>query len=481
MNQKNSTVYITGITLVATLGGLLFGYDTAVISGTVNSLEHFFIIPRGLGETAANSLLGTTVSSALIGCIIGSLFAGLISDVWGRKKALIISAVLFLASAIGSAYPELGYGAPGSQGHEILGMFIFYRIIGGIGVGIASMNAPLYISEIAPANIRGRLVSFNQLAIVLGMLIVYFVNLEISRGGSHEWLLNIGWRWMFASEIIPALMFLVFLFFVPETPRWLMMKGQQENALSVLVKMLPMERSKVVLEEIRESLSSKKNTKLLAFGVAVLVVGALLSAFQQFVGINVVLYYAPVIFEEMGAGQDMALVQTIIVGGVNLLFTVVAILTVDRYGRKPLMMIGAVLMGLCMLILGTTFYTDSMGMGSLLCMLGYIAGFALSWGPVTWVLLSEMFPNTIRSWAMSLAVMVQWISNYIVSWTFPMMDHDSYLVSHFHHGFAYWIYGAMAILAAFFVGKYVPETKGKTLEEMEAVWKPNAAKQDQAV
>jgi len=470
LNDKMNKSYLLSITLIATLGGLLFGYDTAVISGTVGSLESFFIEPRNLPELSANSLLGFAISSALIGCIIGGIIAGYVSNLFGRKKSLVFSAILFLISAIGSAFPEIGFSSIGGMGHEVLTQFIIYRIIGGIGVGMASMLSPLYIAEVAPAENRGRLVSFNQFAIIFGMLIVYFVNYTIALQGNIEWLNEIGWRWMFASEIIPATMFLLFLTIIPETPRWLMLNKQEDKALSVLEKLNGSDKAKIIFTEIKESFGHHPSGKLFSFGILIIFIGIILSVFQQFVGINVVLYYAPEIFKNMGASNDSALLQTIIVGAVNLTFTVIAILSVDKFGRKPLQIIGALVMSVSMISLGFMFYFDSLGLSALLGMLLYIAGFAISWGPVTWVLLSEIFPNKIRSKAMAIAVAAQWIANYLVSWTFPMMNKSSFLTDTFNHGFAYWIYGIMGIIAALLVWKLVPETKGKSLEELEKLW-----------
>ncbi len=458
------------LTLVATLGGLLFGYDTAVISGTVGSLDKFFIEPYGLSETAANSMLGRVVSSALIGCIIGGLMGGLVSLKLGRRNGLLLAAVLFLISAIGSAIPEMFLAPIGKGDHTFVTAFVIYRIIGGVGVGLASMLSPMYIAEVAPANIRGKLVSWNQFAIIFGMLVVYFVNYAIALQGDDSWLNAIGWRWMFASEIIPAILFLILLFFVPETPRYLVLRDRPEKALSVLTKINGAETGRKVLEEIKETLVLHSG-KLFSYGMLVVVIGVLLSAFQQFVGINVVLYYAPEIFKNMGSGTDTALLQTIIVGIINLSFTVLAIVTVDKFGRKPLQIIGALGMAFFMFALGFAFFFQKLGLAALIFMLGYVACFAVSWGPVTWVLLAEIFPNRIRGRAMAVAVAAQWISNYLVSWTFPMMDKSTFLTGLFHQGFSYWIYGVMGILAALFMWKYVPETKGKTLEEMERLWK----------
>jgi len=469
MATATNSSYLLKLTIVATLGGLLFGYDTAVISGTVSSLESFFVLPFGLDEMGANARLGFVVSSALIGCVIGGISGGIISKKLGRRNGLILAAILFLFSALGSSMPEMFVKPIGEGDHTFMYAFIVYRIIGGIGVGLASMLSPLYIAEIAPAKSRGKLVSMNQFAIIFGMLIVYFVNYYIAKQGDDTWLNTVGWRWMFASEVIPASLFLIMLFFVPDTPRSLVLQSQPEKALDVLIKVNGVEEGKKILAEIQNTVVSHSG-KLFSFGMTVIVIGVLLSVFQQFVGINVVLYYAPEIFKSMGSGTDTALLQTIIVGAVNLLFTVLAIMTVDKFGRKPLMIIGAAGMAISMFALGTTFFMESVGMGALVFMLVYVASFAMSWGPVCWVLLSEIFPNKIRGRALAVAVAAQWISNYLVSWTFPMMDKNTYLLEKFNHGFAYWIYGVMGVLAMVLVWKFVPETKGKTLEEMEKIW-----------
>lgn len=525
----SSSTFVMGLTLVAAFGGLLFGYDTAVISGAVGSIQSFFIESlnlengearsvileyrttvyvviyivllavggvivklsgRGKGilitvtlmaistyiisnnfksdpvldEETANSLKGFIVSSALIGCIIGGALGGFISREIGRKKGLVMAALLFAISAVGSAIPEI----MNIFGVEDITSFIIYRIIGGIGVGLASMLSPMYIAEIAPTKIRGQLVSWNQFAIIFGMLVIYFVNYFIARQGDETWLNTIGWRWMFASETIPAGIFLLLLWFVPETPRFMVMHDQNTQAMKILNKLNGPEQSRNILEQIKESLKIK-DAPWLSYGWLLITIGILLSVFQQFVGINVVLYYAPEIFKSMGSDTESSLLQTIIVGVVNMTFTVVAIFTVDKFGRKPLQIIGALGMAMSMIALGFTFYFGAVGIGALLFMLLYTASFAMSWGPVTWVLLSEIFPNRIRG-AMSIAVAAQWMANFAVSWTFPMMNDNSWLNDQFNHGFAFWIYGLMSILAALFVWKFIPETKGKTLEEMEDLW-----------
>ncbi len=467
---------MTGLTFVATLGGLLFGYDTAVISGAVTSIDANFIDPQHLSETARSSLSGWTVSSALFGCIIGAIVAGWVSNAIGRKGGMLVAGFLFLISAAGSAYPEFGLGPIGGMGPAALTPFILYRILCGVGVGIASMLSPLYIAEIAPSRIRGRLVSFNQLSIVLGMLLVYCVNRSIAAQGDEAWIQSTGWRLMLVSEAIPALLFLGLLLLVPDTPRWFAMKGRPDKARAVLNRLVGEEEARVTMQEIEASLvvPEHSGTSLFAFGSMVIVAGVLLSVFQQFVGINAVLYYAPLMFKNLGASTDSALTQTIIVGIANVIFTVVAILTVDRLGRKPLLIIGGVVMGVAMITLGFLFQANSMGTGPLIAAIAYIAGFALSWGPVTWVLLSEMFPNAIKNKAMAIAVAAQWIANLFVSWSFKILIGNSALNAMFNHGFPYWVYGVMSFLAAAFVYFYVPETKRRTLEEIQNLWTGHA-------
>ena len=468
MTQSNPSL-VTGLTFVATLGGLLFGYDTAVISGAVSSIDANFIDPLHLSETARSSLSGWTVSSALFGCIIGAVVAGWVSNAIGRKGGMLVAGALFLLSAVGSAYPEIGLGPIGAMGSKALTPFIFYRILCGVGVGIASMLSPLYIAEIAPSQIRGRLVSFNQLSIVLGMLLVYFVNWVIASQGDDAWIRTTGWRLMLASEAVPALLFLVLLLLVPDTPRWLVMRGRSEKALAVLTRLVGTDEARATIAEIETTLVVR-TAPLFAFGSLVIVAGILLSVFQQFVGINAVLYYAPLMFKNMGATTDSALWQTIIVGLANVIFTLVAILTVDRLGRKPLLIGGGLMMAVAMITLGFLFQAKAVGIAALIAVVVYIAGFALSWGPVTWVLLSEMFPNSIKNKALAIAVAAQWIANLLVSWSFKVVDGNTTLNASFNHGFAYWIYGGMSVFAAAFVYFYVPETKRRTLEGIQNLW-----------
>jgi SP family xylose:H+ symportor-like MFS transporter len=406
---------------------------------------------------------GITVSSALIGCIIGGAISGLLSSSYGRKNSLILAGILFFLSALGSGSPEFLLFTKGEPSLGLLYAFNFYRIIGGIGVGLASAVCPMYIGEIAPANIRGRLVSLNQFAIIFGMLVVYFVNWGIANGQTIEWINEIGWRRMFQSEAIPAAIFAGLMFFMPETPRYLALINKNDKALSILTKINGTERAKVILSDIQKSLVTSK-AKLLSYGKLVIIVGILLSVFQQFVGINVALYYAPRIFESMGAAKDASMLQTIIMGLVNVIFTVLAIMTVDKWGRKPLLITGSIGMAIGMIAISALSFFNVIGVSTLVFIIIYTASFMMSWGPICWVLISEIFPNKIRSQAVALAVAAQWAANFFISSTYPpMMEYSG--------GLTYLFYGVMSILSAIFVWRLVPETKGKTLEEMEMVWK----------
>lgn len=461
--KGRNVAYIYSITLVATIGGLLFGYDTAVISGAEKSLQTYLIQSQGLNAW----IHGATISSALIGCIIGGIFSGILASRLGRKRTLLVASTLFFLSALGSGYPEFLLFEQGVPSMGVLYMFNFYRIIGGIGVGLASAVCPMYIGEIAPADIRGRLVSWNQFAIIFGMLVVYFVNWGIANGQTLEWIDNIGWRRMFISESIPAGLFGLLLFFVPETPRYMVLSGHDEKAVHILSRINGEDKAKEIFNEIKYTVE-KSSGKLFSYGKIVIIIGILLSVFQQFVGINVALYYAPRIFESMGAAKSASLLQTVVMGLVNVVFTVVAIMTVDKWGRKPLLMVGSVGMAIGMFAIGALAFFNVIGISTLVFIIIYTASFMMSWGPICWVLISEIFPNKIRGRAVAIAVAAQWAANYLISSTYPaMMELSS--------GGTYWFYGVMSVLSFVFVWKMVPETKNKTLEEMEQLWQPRKA------
>lgn len=491
--DKGSLAYLIGIVLVAVLGGLLFGYDTAVISGAEKGLQAFFL--GATDFTYTNFWHGLTSSSALIGCIIGSAISGILATRFGRKKSLALSGVLFFLSALGSYCPEFLLFELGHASLGLLWVFNFYRVLGGVGVGLASALCPMYIAEVAPARIRGTLVSWNQFAIISGQLIVYFVNFiilgdhinpimtKVAEGiysvdlvNSDPWTISTGWRYMFLSEAVPAAAFALLVLLVPETPRYLAMTGRDDKALSVLARINGSSEAKTILADIKAT-AHETREPLFTYGWVVIFVGIMLSVFQQAVGINAVLYYAPRIFESMGMDDPMR--QTVMMGIINLIFTLVAVLTVEKLGRRPLLISGSI--GMAIGALGVAFsntMTDS-GYLPVISIMIYSASFMFSWGPICWVLIAEIFPNTIRGAAMAIAVAFQWAFNFIVSSTFvPMYDMSLPSMDNFGHIFAYALYGVICLLAALFVFKMVPETKGKSLEDMVNLWKNRDKKQN---
>ena len=476
--------YLFGIVLVAVLGGLLFGYDTAVISGAEKGLQAFFMEAKDF--TYTDTWHGFTSASALIGCIIGSALSGILATNLGRKKSLIIAGILFFISALGSMYPEFLFFNYGEPNYSLLITFNIYRVIGGIGVGLASAICPMYIGEVAPSNIRGMLVSWNQFAIIFGQLVVYFVNFfilgehiqplveEMGKGiaainPAAQWTVTTGWRYMFGSEAVPAGLFALLICFVPETPRYLVSIGQDQKALGILSKINGSNKAAQILQDIKDTMVVKTE-KLLTYGAMCIFVGIMLSVFQQAVGINAVLYYAPRIFGDMGMDNPMMI--TVFMGIINILFTLVAIFTVEKWGRKPLLICGSLGMALGAFGVALTFGHAGMEMVTAVSLLVYSASFMFSWGPITWVLIAEIFPNTIRGAAVAIAVAFQWIFNFIVSSTFvPMFNMHLTEGDDFGHWFTYGLYGFICLVAALFVWKMVPETKGKTLEDMTAMWK----------
>jgi len=456
----NKRTFLLLITSVSALGGLLFGYDTGVINGAQFYLSKYFELDA--------AMKGWVVGSALLGCFVGAIAAGPISIKIGRKWSLILSAVLFSISAWGSGLP--------SMFTESVDLLVMFRIIGGLGIGIASMNAPMYIAEIAPPKRRGNLVSYYQLAIVVGFFVVFLATYFIGSNLTEEQNLAFGWRRMFWSELIPAGLFLVLLFFVPKSPRWLAMKGRKEESLRILTKILGPEEAQRESLEIEKSLQNQNTgikVNYLSKGIlTIIVIGTILSVLQQFTGINAVLYYGADIFEQaLGFGKEDVLKQQILLAFVNLVFTFIAMATVDKFGRKPLIYIGAIGMLVGFLILGITIQQQSLGILSLIGVLLFVASFAMSMGPVVWVLLSEMFPNKIRSVAMSVAVAAQWAANFVVSQSFPMVTESEVNNNAFWNGsLPYFIFIGFIIFIMLFTYKFIPETKGRSLEELEDIW-----------
>ncbi|MBN4075600.1 MAG: D-xylose transporter XylE [SAR86 cluster bacterium] len=466
-NKKKNRSIILAITAVVAMGGLLFGYDTGVISGSQLYFTEYFNL--------SNTQQGWAVSSAIYGCLFGALISGYLTKKISRKYTLIVSGALFIVSALGS-------GAADS-----LSVLAIYRIIGGLGVGMASMAAPMYIAEISPPKERGQMVSYYQLAVVIGFFIVFLATYYIGNGGAqyfsliegedlHSWNVEQGWRIMFWSELIPAGLFFILLFFVPHTPRWLMMKQRISEAEEVLGKITSSkEEAKLELEDMAISFSESKQHHLLTLtskGMSfILFIGIMLSVLQQITGINAILYYGAEIFSNaLGYGPEDALKQQLWTAGVNLVFTFIAIFLIDKWGRKPLLLVGTTGMFLGLSILALTIFTQQLGIISLLAILLFIGSFAMSMGPVVWVLLAEIFPNSIRSLAMSIAVAAQWLFNAIVANSFPVVNGSQINNGMFNGVLPYLIFAGFSFLTFLFVWKWVPETKGKTLEELETLW-----------
>jgi len=439
--MKVNFSYLLTISMVTALGGLLFGFDISVISGTISFLQQVF----NLTET----LKGWVVSSALIGCILGASYAGRLGDKYGRKKVLLVTSILFAVSAIGS-------GVANS-----ISTFVFYRILGGLAVGGASVLAPMYIAEVSPAHVRGKMVSINQLTIVIGISLAYYSNYFLLLIGDNAW------RWMFVAEALPALFFFFALFKVPESPRWLVAHNEENKAKQVLEKVAGTDFATFELGEIKESLAGtqKRGTLTDVFKKKyslILFLGIFLAVFQQWSGINVIFFYAPDIFAKANLGIDAALYQTTLIGLMNVAFTILAMRVIDKLGRKLLMLIGASGMAVCYIIIGYLFHIERTDDWLLLTFIVITpAFFAFGLGPTVWVVLSEIFPNKIRGVAMSVATFSLWVACYLLTLTFPIF------VEWFNAANTFWIYAIVCIIGFIVIFKYLPETKGISLEKLE--------------
>ena len=457
---KTNLPYLIPICLVATLGGLLFGYDTGVISGAIEPLTARFAL--------SDFMKGWASGCVLVGCAAGVLLVGPISDRFGRRLAMFLAAAMFLASAIGTAVPN------------DIWTFICFRIIGGLGIGIASISTPMYIAEITPAHIRGRMVAVNQIAIVGGIALTSFINYFIAKSGDQAWLIASGWRWMFGAGILPAIFFGVLLIPIPESPRWLIERKREDRARQILEKVGGAEFAGAEFDSIKAGLSQEQGNWGELFSAKLrlpLLIGVLLAILQQVTGINVFMYFGATIFKTMSAstGVDSGLLQQIIINGAGVLFTLIAIAAVDKWGRKPLMLIGAAGMGFSLLAMGVmaqTLTDPAAASGWMLFFIVlYIGCFGLSVGPVTWVILSEIFPTAVRGRALGLATFFLWTADYAVTQTFPMMDaKDSWFVAHFNHAFPFYTYALFCVALVLVVWRLVPETKGRSLEEIERSW-----------
>ncbi len=469
LQSQGSVVYLTAISLVAALGGFLFGYDTAVISGTVGFVKTQF---------ALDALMeGWFVASALVGCIAGVSFAGVLSDWSGRKIALLLSAVLFTLSAVGCTV---------AQSQNIL---ILYRFIGGLGVGVASMLSPLYISEVSAPHLRGRLVELYQFAITIGILCAYFADAALLKLATHwqgpedgfwYWIVHQEvWRSMFGSETVPAVLFFLLLFLVPESPRWLAAHGSKDKARAVLARVSGDRKAERQMEEIEVTLKLETDSRAGKSGFSLtlleqlfrpgfrtaMLIGIALAILSQLTGINAIIYYGPRIFTLAGLNVADSLDSQVIIGVVNVLFTLLAIWKIDTFGRRGLLLTGISGMFFFLLVIGLFFLVGlTRGLWLLIPMLLYIACFAFSIGPVIWTLLSEIYPTTVRGTAMSVATFALWTGTFIIGQGVP------WLLENLGATVTFWLFALMCVPAFLITLKKVPETKGKTLEEIEHHW-----------
>lgn len=452
--KRCNMFYILLISLVSAMGGLLFGYDWVVIGGAKIFYEPFF------GLDGLPSMRGWAMSCALVGCLTGALLAGMWSDRYGRKKMLLLASVLFTVSAIGVGMADRISG------------FIIYRIVGGFGIGIASNISPIYIAEVAPAPIRGRFVSLNQLTIVLGILAAQVANWAIARyfsiGGemlnprSLEW----AWRWMFWVGALPAMLFFVASFVIPESPRWLALNGKTEAARRIFHRIGGEEYAANALQDIAR-LRNERNERMSLRQIVhpsvrrVLVLGVVLAVFQQWCGINVIFNYAHEIFSAAGYAVSDVLMNIVVTGVTNVVFTLVAVYTVDRWGRRALMIAGAAALAVIYAILGTAYYFEVSGWAMLLLVVLAIAAYAMSLAPIVWVVLSEIFPARLRGAMMALSTFCLWAASFMLTYTFPLLNES------LEASGTFWVYGAICLAGYLFIRARLPETRGKSLEEIE--------------
>jgi len=450
--------FLWSVCLVAAMGGLLFGYDWVVIGGAKPFFIRYFNLENNAG------LVGWAMSSALVGCMIGAVLSGLLSDKLGRKRLLIVSGVFFTVSAVGTA-------VAGS-----LQVFVWYRLLGGLGIGLASNLSPMYIGELSPSEMRGRFVSINQLTIVIGVLLAQVVNWAIAWNMPADfteeqilqsWYGQTGWRWMFGAEAVPAALFFGLMFFVPESPRWLVKNGRFDVAERILGRLGGEAYGRRAVEDIRRTLSQQEIARVRFRDLTeprlarVIFIGVVLAALQQWCGINVIFYYAEDVFKAAGYTVSSTMLNILYTGAINLAFTFVAIYTVDWLGRKPLMLIGTGGLTLLYALIGASYFFEIKGLHMLVLLLAAIAFYAFTLAPITWVLLAELFPNRIRGAAMSISVFTLWVTCWALAQAFPIMNAGLGAAGSF------WIFGAICLAGFVYILKVLPETRGKSLEQIE--------------
>ncbi|MGA2870122.1 MAG: sugar porter family MFS transporter [Verrucomicrobiota bacterium] len=449
--------YVWLISVVAAMGGLLFGWDWVVIGGAKPFFQRYF-------EITSEAQIGWANSCALVGCLIGALVAGGLSDKFGRKKLLIAAALIFAVTSLGNALATN------------FNIFIAWRIFGGVAIGLASSLSPMYIAEIAPAQIRGRLVAINQLTVVIGILLAQYINWFLVRGlpaGATDafirdsWFGQQGWRWMFGLTAAPALLFFIGMFLVPESPRWLAKNGKPQLAREILGKIGGQDYAAAAVAEIQSTLSSEEIQRVRFADLLepkmfkVITLGVVLAVFQQWCGINVIFNYAEEIFHNAGYDISMVLKNIAWTGSVNLVFTLFALGIVDRGGRRPLMLFGSAALAIIYVAMGLGYHAGVKGLPMLLLVLAAIGCYAVSLAPVTWVVISEIFPNRIRGAAMAVAVSALWIACFLLTFSFPMLN------AQLGSAGTFWLYGAICVVGFIFIFFKLPETKGKTLEQIE--------------
>lgn len=455
--RRHNILYATFICCIASLSGVMLGYDASVISGVIEPLTKHFVL------TPVES--GWAVSNVLFGCIFGAWIVGSISNKYGRKATLVFSAILFLISAVGSALATTFF------------WFIIYRMIGGFAVGMASAITPLYIAEVSPKNYRGRMLGLQQLLMVGGQLVVYIVNFSIVNGMNSEWVTSLGWRWMLASEIVPIAMFLVLVFFMPESPRWYAMVNRDTKALEVLTKLSNVDHARKLLIEIKDSIKlekAKEQVSLTSKQIItnprtrfIVLIGCVIATLQQLIGINILLYYAPSLLKNINANIQDSLFQSIFLGAANFIGVSIALFLVDKVGRKPLLKLGTIGCSICLLLTSAAFVMGIKGYFPVVTLVLFVFIFGMTWSLGAWLIMAEIFPNRMRAVGMGIAFSAMYISNFAVTQSFPMMNRSDYLMEKFNGSFPLIMCAVFCIVGFWFVSRYLPETRGVSLEKIE--------------
>ncbi|SFL48362.1 sugar porter family MFS transporter [Salibacterium qingdaonense] len=450
MKSDQSVWYIILIACAAGMAGFLYGFDTAVISGAITFLRDLYSL--------SPAMEGIVISSVMVGGVIGVGISGFLSDRVGRKKILMVSGIIFAISALWSALAG-----------SVLSL-ILARFLGGLGIGFASALSVTYIAECAPPHIRGRLGSMYQLFTIIGISATFYINLAVANSGSYQWGLETGWRWMLGYGVIPGILFFLILIFIPESPRFLVKNDRTSEALDTLQRINGQDTAQKELNSIQASIDMETSTsirELLKPGLRkAMLLGIFLALFNQVIGMNAVTYYGPTIFNMMGFENNTEFLATSLIGTVQVIFTVVAIFLIDKAGRKRLMAVGSSLMAVFMVLIGLVFYFDVQGIWGLLAIMGFTAAFCISMGPIPWIMIPEIFPNYLRAKAVGIATMFLWGANFSIGQFTPM------LINNVGGAFTFWIFAVICAICYIFVMTIVPETKNKSLEEIETIWKP---------